>query len=354
MLDKPPALTPDTGSWGFRPAIFNFLAEQRRTAGYPRLRDLGLVSLRSRSASLCRWCSCAASGGERHSGGRRASRGWSWQRTTMARKNRAAAERRHTARVISLDGADAAWHDKPYSPAVYAPRFATGDVRPLDAILGFPRARRPDCANGGLPDAARSRRLELRDSVYTAARREMVDSLSKELKGGPLRYLELVRLDNASLMGRRVYAADLNLFDAILREEGGVRAAVGRIIALARKAPRRSARPDQAAVVSYWRPGCWGVRRESLLRPGETRPLVCKDGTEGTSLLDHREEHNRRRRHPHVSTIFPVSRLGRSSCPHARGAGTHTCRFGSSAVRRVCHRANEGRKRRQGERLRER
>jgi hypothetical protein len=45
MLDKPPAITLDTASWGLQPEIFDYLAEQGRAASDPRLRDLGVVSL---------------------------------------------------------------------------------------------------------------------------------------------------------------------------------------------------------------------------------------------------------------------------------------------------------------------
>jgi predicted aminopeptidase len=82
----------------------------------------------------------------------------------------------------------------------------------------------------------RPRRLQLRDSVYTAARRTLVDSLSKQLLGVSPQYLERVRLDNAALLGRRVYATDLDEFDAVLAAEGGdLRKAVARIILEARE-----------------------------------------------------------------------------------------------------------------------
>ena len=81
-------------------------------------------------------------------------------------------------------------------------------------------------------------RLRLRDSVFTDARRAMVDSLSRELRSVPRQYLERVRLDNAALLGRRVYATDLELFDAVYEKEGrNVMRALDRIITIARDNP---------------------------------------------------------------------------------------------------------------------
>jgi hypothetical protein len=49
IIVNPPALNSDTASWGFPPAVLDFLAEQGRSAREPRLRDLGLLSLYSRN-----------------------------------------------------------------------------------------------------------------------------------------------------------------------------------------------------------------------------------------------------------------------------------------------------------------
>jgi predicted aminopeptidase len=88
----------------------------------------------------------------------------------------------------------------------------------------------------------KARRLQLRDSVYASARRTMVDSLARELKGVPVQYLERVRLDNAALLGRRVYATDLEVFDSILElENGDLKRAVKRVIEIARANPGRPA-----------------------------------------------------------------------------------------------------------------
>ena len=55
---------------------------------------------------------------------------------------------------------------------------------------------------------------------------------------GP-RYLERVTLDNAALLARRVYLTDLPLFDAVYaREKGDLRAAMRRIVELAKARPK--------------------------------------------------------------------------------------------------------------------
>jgi hypothetical protein len=45
LIDVPAAITPDTANWPLSPAVYDYLAQQGRTARDPRLRDLGLVAL---------------------------------------------------------------------------------------------------------------------------------------------------------------------------------------------------------------------------------------------------------------------------------------------------------------------
>ena len=53
------------------------------------------------------------------------------------------------------------------------------------------------------------------------------------------RYAERVPLDNASLLARRVYAKNLELFDAVHAKEGSnLRRTIGRIIVLAKSSPK--------------------------------------------------------------------------------------------------------------------
>lgn len=78
-------------------------------------------------------------------------------------------------------------------------------------------------------------RVRARDEVYAAARRTLVDSVGPLLKTIPAARLERVRLDNAALLARRVYAAQLPLFDEIwMRSGGSVRTAIDRITELTR------------------------------------------------------------------------------------------------------------------------
>jgi len=81
-------------------------------------------------------------------------------------------------------------------------------------------------------------RLTARDSLYTAARRELVDSLGPQFRTISPRALERVRLDNAALLAHRIYDTDLDLFDALwAREHGDLRRTVLRVIELAKSRP---------------------------------------------------------------------------------------------------------------------
>lgn len=69
-------------------------------------------------------------------------------------------------------------------------------------------------------DTARATRLALRDSVYGAARRTLVDSIGPRLRTIPAAYAARVRLDNAALMARRIYLTDLEHFERVFAAEG--------------------------------------------------------------------------------------------------------------------------------------
>lgn len=84
-------------------------------------------------------------------------------------------------------------------------------------------------ANPG--DSARATRLSARDTVYARVRRFLVDSVGPKLKSIDPRYAERVRLDNASLLARRIYATGLGDFERVWEHEGArVRNAVERVI----------------------------------------------------------------------------------------------------------------------------
>jgi predicted aminopeptidase len=88
-------------------------------------------------------------------------------------------------------------------------------------------------------DALMGRRLVLRDSIYRAARQELIFRVGPQLRTVAPRYVERVRLDNAALLSRRIYQTDLDLFDSVYAREGyDTRRAANRIIELARSEPK--------------------------------------------------------------------------------------------------------------------
>lgn len=79
-------------------------------------------------------------------------------------------------------------------------------------------------------------RLSVRDTIFARAHEQLVDSLGPLLKTYPRDALIRARFDNASLLARRVYHTDLDLFDSVYALSGNDLAlAVRRIIAAARE-----------------------------------------------------------------------------------------------------------------------
>ena len=73
---------------------------------------------------------------------------------------------------------------------------------------------------------------------YARARVLLISEISPRLKTVSPWYGQRVPLDNASLLARRVYARNLDLFDAVYAREGSnLRRAIGRIIGLAKASP---------------------------------------------------------------------------------------------------------------------
>ena len=67
----------------------------------------------------------------------------------------------------------------------------------------------------------------------------MVEVLGPQLRTIGPRSLERIRLDNAALLAHRIYATDLDLFDGVLaREDGDLKRAIARVIALAKATPK--------------------------------------------------------------------------------------------------------------------
>jgi predicted aminopeptidase len=82
-------------------------------------------------------------------------------------------------------------------------------------------------------------RIAARDTVYLRARLALVQEIAPALKTISPRYAQRVPLDNASLLARRVYASDLDVFDLIYEKEGrDLKRTIGRVIALAKSEPK--------------------------------------------------------------------------------------------------------------------
>jgi predicted aminopeptidase len=94
-----------------------------------------------------------------------------------------------------------------------------------------------DSAYAAHPESKEARILA-RDTVYIRARAALVAEVGPALKTISPRYVERVPLDNASLLARRVYASDLDVFDRVYEREGrDLRRTIGRVIALAKANP---------------------------------------------------------------------------------------------------------------------
>ena len=82
-------------------------------------------------------------------------------------------------------------------------------------------------------------RIAARDTVYIRTRAALVGEIAPQLKTINPRYAERVPLDNASLLARRVYASDLDVFDQIYEKEGrDLKRTIGRVIGLAKANPK--------------------------------------------------------------------------------------------------------------------
>ncbi len=104
-------------------------------------------------------------------------------------------------------------------------RFWDGVYRAIDSVY---RAHPDD----------RAERIAAHDTVYARARDMLVHDVGPQLRTIDTRYLDRVRLSNATLLAQRIYTTDLDDFDAVYEREGrDVKAAVARIIALAKSRP---------------------------------------------------------------------------------------------------------------------
>ncbi len=99
-------------------------------------------------------------------------------------------------------------------------------------------ARTLDSAYAAHPES-RDARIRVRDTVYSRARAMLISEIAPRLRTVSPWYAQRVPLDNASLLARRVYARNLDLFDAVYAREGSnLKRAIGRIIGLAKASPK--------------------------------------------------------------------------------------------------------------------
>ena len=82
-------------------------------------------------------------------------------------------------------------------------------------------------------------RIAARDTIYERARQTLVSEIGPQLRTVSPFYVQRVPLDNASLLARRVYAQDLDLFDQVYAREGrNLRRTISRVVNLARSSPK--------------------------------------------------------------------------------------------------------------------
>jgi predicted aminopeptidase len=113
-----------------------------------------------------------------------------------------------------------------------------------------------DSAYAAHPESKEAR-IAVRDTIYMRTRAALVGEIAPQFKRINPRYAERVPLDNASLLARRVYASDLDVFDLIYEREGrDLKRAIGRVIGLAKANPK-----EPFVALRRW----VGVRADSLV-----------------------------------------------------------------------------------------
>ena len=150
------------------------------------------------------------------------------------------------ASFVGARGAAAFFRSRGQEPAALRVEAEWAD----DKVLGdfwTELANRLDSAYAAHPED-REWRIAVRDTIYAAARKTLVSEVGPALKTISPFYVQRVPLDNASLLARRVYAKDLDLFDQVYVREGrNLRRAIARIITLA-----RSNRDDPYLALRSW------------------------------------------------------------------------------------------------------
>ncbi len=86
-----------------------------------------------------------------------------------------------------------------------------------------------------LPGRDAAARVAARDTVYAQMRERLMRDIAPRLRLVDTTRLRAIQLDNAALLARRTYAADLSIFDEMHRREGGdLRRTIAAIDALTR------------------------------------------------------------------------------------------------------------------------
>lgn len=84
----------------------------------------------------------------------------------------------------------------------------------------------------------REARLAAREEVYRRARERLLEEIGPQLRTIGPRYLERLPLNNASLLARRIYLTELDVFDAVWEREGrDLHATVRRILTVVGESP---------------------------------------------------------------------------------------------------------------------
>jgi predicted aminopeptidase len=136
-------------------------------------------------------------------------------------------------------------------------------------------------------DSARATRLAVRDTIFARARDSLRTAVPLRVHTIPASALANARLDNAVLLGRRVYRTDLDQFDAVFDRCGGsVRRAVVQIIAIAR-ANKKNPFDGLRAWVAH--PGAQAsICPEAATSPALTHPEASAERRDGDSRSRYR------------------------------------------------------------------
>lgn len=136
--------------------------------------------------------------------------------------------------TASAARAGARWMDERLLGQVWARGFVEID----SAFRANPYADARALRDTTIERDVRARRLAGRDTVYARLRRFLVDTISPQLVTIDKRYGERVRLDNAALLARRIYATGLGDFEVLWEQQGrSVAKAIARVAVIAAQDP---------------------------------------------------------------------------------------------------------------------